>query len=258
MARDKNQKDILENFKRSGGIHLISIWTDLITSQKSIDLANQYDFIYATVWIHPTDVLQSKKSLEEDLSHLEDFIKTNRDKIVWIWETGLDYHWVSKDPEILIQEKEKQENYFIAHIELAKKYNLPIIIHNRDSWEDILKILEKTQCKNFIIHCFSEDLDFANRCFNISSDAKMSFSGIVTFKNAKLIAETAANIPLRNILIETDSPFLTPVPYRWKQENEPAFTHYVLEKIIELRSETSEEITQQILSNSIDIYNLPK
>jgi TatD DNase family protein len=97
---------------------------------------------------------------------------------------------------------------------LAKKYNLPIIIHNRNSGDDILKILEKTQCKNFIIHCFSEDLVFANRCFSISPEAKMSFSGIVTFKNAKSIAETAASIPLKNILIETDAPFLTPAPYR--------------------------------------------
>ena len=256
MALEKNTKDILENFKRSGGKHLVSIWTDLNTSEQSIDLANEYDFISATVWIHPTDVLKSKKSLEENLLILEEFIQNNKNLIVWIWETGLDYHWLSEDPIILQQEKEKQENYFIAHIELAKKYDFPIIIHNRNSWDDILRILEKTECKNFIIHCFSEDLAFANKCFEISSDAKMSFSGIVTFKNAKSIAATAANIPLESILIETDSPFLTPAPYRGKQENEPAFTQYILEEIIKLRRESPEIITQQILKNSLDIYNL--
>lgn len=258
MAREKNIKDILENFKRSGGKHLVSIWTNINTSDQSIDLAKEYNFIFASVWLHPCDVLKSENTLEKDIHILENFILENKDNIVAIWETGLDYHWTSEDPDILIQQKQKQENYFIAHIELAKKYDLPVIIHNRDSWKDILKILQKNHCLNFIIHCFSEDLDFANKCFEISPDAKISFSGIVTFKNADSIAHTAANIPLKNILIETDSPFLTPAPYRGKQENEPAFTQYVLEKIIELRDESREEITQQILKNSIDVYNLNK
>ncbi len=258
LAKNKNISEILENFKKSDWKYLVSIGTNIETSKKSLELSQKYEFIFATAWIHPSDVLDSKNTLQKDIELLEKYIIENKQNIVWIGETGLDYYWVSENPEEFAQQKKKQKQYFLAHISLAQKYNLPIIIHNRNSWEDILEVLEETKFQNFIIHCFSENLDFANRCFEISSNAMMSFSGIVTFKNAKEIAETAANIPLKNILIETDSPFLTPAPYRWKQENEPAFTQFVLEKIIELRSESPEEIEKTILENSQNIYKIKK
>lgn len=258
LSKKKQESEILKNFQEAWWKYLVSIGTNLETSKKSLELSKNYEFIFATVWIHPTDVLDSQNSLKQDIQELENLIINNWKKIVWIWETWLDYHWVSDNPEILCQQKEKQKKYFLAHIQLAEKYNLPIIIHNRNSWTDILEILQETQFQNFIIHCFSEDLDFANKCLKISPNAMMSFSGIVTFKNAQKIAETAANIPLENIIIETDSPFLTPDPYRGKQENEPAYTQFVLEKIIELRKESKEEITQTILKNSQKIYNFNK
>ena len=256
LSKEKNLQDILSNFERSDGKYLVSIWTNIITSQKSIDLANQYNYIYCTVWIHPTDVLEIENTLEENMEILENYIKNNSQKIVGIWESGLDYHWISENPEELSEQKKLQKKYFIAHINLAKKYNLPIIIHNRNSSEDILEILSENDCKNFIIHCFSENITFAQKCFDISPSAMMSFSGIVTFKNASSIAQTAANIPLENILVETDAPYLTPAPYRGKQENEPAFTQYVLEKIQELRPESPEEIEEIIYKNSLKIFNL--
>ena len=258
LAKNKNISEILENFKKSDWKYLVSIGTNIETSKKSLELSQKYEFIFATVWIHPSDVLNSKNTIQEDIDNLEKFIIENKEKIVWIWETGLDYYWVSENLEELAQQKKKQKQYFLAHIALAKKYDFPIIIHNRNSWKDILKILEETKFQNFIIHCFSENLDFAKKCFEISPNAMMSFSGIVTFKNAQEIAHTAANIPLKNILIETDSPFLTPAPYRWKQENEPAFTQFVLEKIIELRNESADEIEKTILENSQNIYKIKK
>jgi TatD DNase family protein len=97
---------------------------------------------------------------------------------------------------------------------LAKKFNLPIVIHNREAKDDILEILKQEDFKDFIFHCYSEDLDFALKLLEFSPNCKIGFSGVVTFKNAKEIQETAKNIPLKNILAETDSPFLTPVPYR--------------------------------------------
>lgn len=256
LAKEKNISDILQNFQRSGGKYLVSIWTDLKTSLKSIELAQENNFIFATVWIHPTDVLKSENTLEQDINSLEKYIIENQEYIVGIWETWLDYYWVSEDQEELAKQKKLQEQYFVAHINLAKKYNLPLIIHNRDSGKDIIKVLKENNCTTFIIHCFSEDLEFAQKCFEISPNAMMSFSGIVTFKNAKQIAHTAANISLKNILIETDAPFLTPSPYRGKQENEPAFTEYVLKKIIELREESDQEIIQTIYNNSLKIFQL--
>lgn len=256
LAKEKKLQDILSNFKRSDGKYLISIWTNINTSLTSIDLANQYDYIYCTVWIHPTDVLEIENTLEENIEILENYIKDNSKKIVWIWESGLDYHWVSDNPEKLAEQKKLQKQYFIAHINLAKKYNLPIIIHNRNSWEDILSILKENNCTNFIIHCFSENLNFAQKCFEISENAMMSFSWILTFKNVKSIVETAVNIPLKNILIETDAPYLTPVPYRWKQENEPAYTQYILDKLQEIRPESNREIKETIYKNSINIFKI--
>ncbi|MCP4522676.1 MAG: TatD family hydrolase [Candidatus Gracilibacteria bacterium] len=255
-AKEKNIDIILKNFQNAGGTHLISIGTNINTSQKSIHLASENNFIYATVGIHPCDVLETKNSLEEDMNLLENYIINHKDLVVGIGETGLDYHWVSDDPIILAQQKEKQQKYFSAQLKLAEKYNLPVIIHNRNSADDILKILEKSLFQNFIIHCFSEDISFAEKCFKISKNAKMSFSGIVTFKNASAIQQTAQVIPLKNILVETDSPYLTPVPFRGKQENEPAFTQLVLEKIIELRKESAQEIQEQIYKNSLDIFKI--
>jgi TatD DNase family protein len=258
LAKDKKLADILSNFERSDGKYLVSIWTDINTSLQSVALAINYDYIYSTVWIHPTDVLKSTHTLEQDMQILEKYIKNNPEDIVWIWETWLDYYWVSEDPLELSKQKRLQEEYFIAHINLAKKHNLPVIIHNRNSWEDILRILKENNCTNFIIHCFSENLEFAQKCFEISPDAMMSFSWIVTFKNASDIAQTAANIPLKNILIETDAPFLTPVPYRWKQENEPSYTQYILEKLIELRTEPAKQVEEIILENSHRVFKLRK
>jgi TatD DNase family protein len=106
------------------------------------------------------------------------------------------------------------------------------------------------------MHCFSENLDFANRCLSFSPSAKISFSWIVSFNSAKDIQETAKNIPLKNILAETDSPYLTPVPKRWKEENEPSFTKYVIDKIVDLRDEKEEVVREQIFINSLEVFGL--
>jgi len=112
------------------------------------------------------------------------------------------------------EKKELQKLFFKAQIFLAKTYDLPLIIHNRDAKKDVLKVLKEENCKNFIMHCFAEDLDFATACIEFAPDCMISFSGIVTFKNALDIQAAAKNIPLGNIIIETDSPYLTPDPYR--------------------------------------------
>lgn len=254
MAKKKNMDDIFQNFQRSDNNYLVSIWTDLKTSKTSIDVAKSYKNTFATIWIHPTDAQKLWENFSDIMKSLESMYLENQDIVVGIWETWFDFYWISK--ENFDYERQVQEKFFRAHIQLAKKYNLPVIIHNRDSADEILEVLKDENYWNFIIHCFSENLEFANKCFKISKNAMMSFSWIATFKNAPEIQKTAQNIPLENILIETDAPFLTPAPYRWKQENEPAYTQYVLEKIIELRKESQEEIIQTIYNNSLEIFNL--
>ena len=272
LIKSKSEDEIIKNFTAAGGAFFVSIWIDLETSKTSLELVKRYDFGKTSIWIHPCDVYDF--DLKTSIQKLETLYLENKDKVVAIWETWLDYYWMVKDAEkvtVNIQDKDKKEQlekkyiwekkalqklFFEAQIMLAKTYNLPLIIHNRDAKEDTIKILKKHNYKNFIMHCFAEDLAFANACIDFAPDCMISFSGIVTFKNAKAIQETAKNIPLKNILIETDSPYLTPDPYRGKQENEPAFTAYVLKKIQELRNEVPDVIESQIFENSKKVFKI--
>ena len=264
LAKNKNKIQIINNFLEENPEGFLNIiWTDLEKSKDVVELSKTNSRTFCSIWIHPCDIYGL--DLEESIINLETLIikeKSNiihspsgtpfekgRWKIIAIWECGLDYYWL-KD------KKEEQKKFFIAQIELAKKYNLPLIIHNRESKEDILEILEETNFKNFIFHCYSENLDYAKKLLDFAPNSKISFSWIVTFKNALEIQETAKNIPLKNILVETDSPYLTPTPFRWKEENEPSFSKYVLEKIIELREEKPETIKKQIFENSLEIFKI--
>lgn len=272
LIKTKSEDEVITNFTVAGWAFFISIWVDIKTSKQSLELANRYDFAKTTVWVHPCDVYDL--DLTKSINNLEKLYLENKNKVVAIWETGLDYYWMKKDAEKLtenIQDEEKkdqlkqkhiqekkdiQKAFFIAQIALAKNYHLPLIIHNREAKEDVLEILKQENYQNFIMHCFAEDLDFANKCIDFAPDCMISFSGIVTFKNAKAIQETAKNIPLKNIIIETDSPYLTPTPYRGKEENELSFTQHVLKKIQDLREESPESIENQIFENSKKIFKI--
>ena len=287
LSKQKSQEEIIYNFSKSWDF-LNSIWVDIETSKKSIALAKKYDFVHATIWIHPCDILEENDwkhtllDLDKTLTQLEELYLENKQYIVWFGEMGFDFHWLEsmsqnflktqiwEDKYDKIEEgakneilskishniKSYQELFFKAQIKLSHKYNLPIIIHNRDSKDDVFRVLQEENCTNFIFHCYSEDFDYAQKIIDFAPDCKISFSWIVTFSSAKEIQKTATNIPLKNILVETDAPYLTPTPLRGKEENEPLFTKYVLEKIIELREETWEEIEKQIFENSIEIFNI--
>ena len=257
LQKNKKVREVFKNFKESGSF-LNSIWVDIETSVKSIELSEQNAFVYASIWIHPCYVLKYKDSLDESIEKLESLYLKNKKNIIAVWECWLDYHWlenISDESSIGIEEiRALQKEFFKAQINLAKKLWLPLIIHNRNSKDDVFEILKENQFKNFIFHCYSEDLDYAIKLIDFAPSCKISFSWIITFKNAFHIQETSKSIPLENIIAETDSPYLTPVPFRWKQENEPEFTKYVIEKIVELRSEGCEQIKKQIFENSLSIF----
>ncbi len=252
LAKQKKEIEILDEIKNSKSFFINNVWTNIETSKHCIEVANIYDFCFASVWIHPCDIW-IYNSIDESINEIEKLLSNK--KIVAIWECWLDYYRIDK--ENIILEKEKQKQFFIAQINLAKKYNLPLAIHNRDASNDVFEILRKTNFKNFIMHCFSENLEYAKKLIDFSPNCMISFSWIVTFNSAKEIQETASRIPLKNILIETDSPYLAPVPYRW-QENYPQYTKNVLDKIISLRLETSEEIEKWIWDNSLKFFDTKK
>jgi TatD DNase family protein len=150
---------------------------------------------------------------------------------------------------------ENQKNWWRIQFELAEKYNLPLIIHTRDARDMTLEFMKNEGIGRAVMHCFSEDLEFAEELLDFSDEIYFSFSGIVTYKNAPKIQEVAKNIPLDRILVETDAPFLAPQPVRGGI-NEPAHTRYNLEKIAELRGVRVEEIEDVIYENSLRFYGL--
>lgn len=256
---------VIKNFFQNWWTKMTIIWTDLETSKKAIDLAKNNENIYATIWFHPCDV--ENLDLEKSIFELEKIYLENNEKIVAIWEIWLDYYRIDWDSEkfdweekqnYISKRKKEQKLFFEKQIDLAKKLDLPIVIHNRESKDDIFEILKQKNFKNFVFHCYSEDLDFAKKLLDFSPDCKISFSGIVTFKNALEVKETAKNIPLKNILAETDSPYLTPTPFRWKEENEPIFTKFVIEELAKIREENLENFSLEIYKNSLDFFKIKR
>ncbi len=268
LAKNKDKKEIIEIFfKENKNGFLNFIWTDPEKNLEVLELSQYNEKCFCSVWIHPCDVYEL--DLEKEILRIENLILQNKQKIVAIWECWLDYYWLKPENDkqiakftneyqkkIIDLRKKLQKIFFVAQINLAKKYDLAVVIHNRESKDEIFEILKETQCKKFIFHCYSENLEYAEKLLNFAPEAMISFSWIVTFKNALDIQQTAKTIALKNILVETDSPYLTPTPFRWKAENEPAYTKYVLEKIIELRDEKSEIIEKQIFENSKKIFNI--
>lgn len=259
LNKKTTEESIIFQLKNDNISNIISIWIDLKTSKKSIELARKYNWIvYATVWIHPTDIWQYKDNLKKTIDELEKMIIENREFVKWIWECWFDFHY-TKD-EYIQKEAKLQETFFSSQILLAKKYDLPVIVHSRDSKEDTLRVLKKHNYKKFILHCYSEDLDFAYKAIYYSEECKISFSWIVTYKSAQNVQNTAANIPIDRILVETDCPFLAPQDVRWT-ENTPNNTKYNLKKVFELRqanwkNETWEQFEKQVFENSKKIFNI--
>lgn len=189
---------------------------------------------------------EAKTFSDKTLQNMETIIKSNK-KIIGIGEIGLDYYW---DKSF----KELQKEIFIKQIDFANQMNLPLNIHSREAHQDTLEILKKyNKNSTAILHCFSGSLEFAKEC--IKEGIYIALGGVVTFKNAIKAKEVAANIPIEYLLLETDDPYLAPVPFRGK-ENQPLYVKYVAEEIARLRETTTEEIAQATTMNAMKIFNV--
>ena len=202
-------------------------------------LSKSYPNIYCSVGVHPTETNCKDPSIEE----LLEYAKSNR--VIAIGETGLDYFHVRKD------EADWQRDRFRRHIAASNQSGKPMIIHMRDSKEDTIEILSREKADKGVMHCFAEDLETAEAAIDLGF--YISFSGILTFKSAQDLREVAKQIPTERILIETDSPYLTPVPYRGKP-NSPAYTYYVAEKLAEIRNTTIGEIAKVTTQNFNQLF----
>ncbi len=248
---------IRDEMKKYSVVYSTQIWCDLETSKKAIELAHRYpETFFATVGFHPTDCQDLDFDASEDLRwEFIHIIEKNSQRIVAIGECGFDFFHMSKDDQIRETQLENQKKWWKWQIELGKKYNLPLIIHTRDARDQTIKFIIENDLKKYILHCFSEDIDMVEELSKQSDDFMVSFSGIVTYKNAQKVQETAAKIPLEKILIETDSPFLAPQVVRG-QENNPANVRFVFDKICELRDEDSQSIEDTIFENSCRVYGI--
>jgi TatD DNase family protein len=240
---DKDRDAVIERAQKDGIVHMISIGIDVKSSESALALARQYPFISATVGCHPHD---ADGCCAEDLKTLSR-MAAEPEVVAW-GEIGLDYYRN-------YAKKENQQNIFKIQLELAQAAKLPVIIHDRDAHEEVYAVLEKMGKgeRKGIIHCFSGDRDLAEAF--IALGYYISIPGTVTYKKAVQIKEVAAKIPLDRMLVETDSPFLAPVPRRGKR-NEPAFINHTAREIAKLRDIPFETVAEQTTRNAGTLFGL--
>lgn len=211
---------------------------------KIFELVNKYNNLYGLLGVHPSEAKDWDDSI---IDKIKEYSKSN--KIVGIGEIGLDYYWDKSFNEI-------QENVFIKQIKLANELDLPISVHDREAHKDTFEILkEYNHGSDIVMHCFSGSVEFGREC--VKQGWYLALGGVVTFKNAVKMKEIAIDVPLERLLIETDAPYLTPVPFRGK-ENQPANVRLVAEEIAKLRGVTYEEIANITTNNANKIFKLEK
>ena len=235
----EDYENLDEIIKNMNGIMIASGCSDK-TNKEVLELVNKYPNVYGTLGIHPEEI---NNITEESFKTIENNI--NNPKIVAIGEIGLDYYWVKDN-------NEEQIKLFKKQLDLATKYNKPVVIHTRDSVQDAYDILKEYKLKG-TIHCFSSSLEMAREFIKIGY--KIGIGGVVTFKNSMKLQDIVKNIDLKDILLETDSPYLTPEPYRGKRNN-PSMVYYVAKKISEIKNIDIDEVINITGENAIREFDL--
>ncbi|MBI0098352.1 MULTISPECIES: TatD family hydrolase [Snodgrassella] len=230
---------ILDNMVQADIGQAIAISVDRTSAAEVLALAEQHTNLFASVGVHPEDQNSVEMSVDELVAAAQ------HPKVVGIGETGLDYHWCSGDLAW-------QHQRFSTHIQASNQTGLPLIIHTREAASDTLRLLHENQAQQGVIHCFTEDTAFAKAVLDLGF--YISFSGIVTFKNAIQIQEACRYVPLDRILVETDAPYLAPVPKRGKQ-NEPAYVRYTAEFVAQLRGDSITSIEEATTANTYRLFN---
>lgn len=220
--------------------NIVVVGYDLETSKLALQIAHEYPFIYAAVGIGPNDCLDTT---DEEINQVEELLQDHR--VVALGEIGLDYYWDTVP-------RDKQKDIFLKQIEIAKKYNKPIVIHSRDAYEDTYTIL-KEAAHYGIMHCYSGSAEMAKRFIKIGF--MISLAGPVTFKNARVPKEVAKAIGIDYLLIETDCPYLTPHPFRGKL-NEPANVVYIAQEIAKLKSMEIEDVARITAFNAKKVFGI--
>ena len=238
----RNAGEVVEEAGDKGVTKMITIGIDLESSKIALEFASRFEGVYAAIGFHPHE---SKFLDEENLKELERLAK--KDKMVAIGEIGLDYYWKHSNLACQIEAFRKQIN-------LAVKLNLPLIIHDREAHQDTMKILvEEAKGLKIVLHCFSGDLGMAKVC--IERGYYLGIGGVVTFNNAQKLRTIVEEVSLENLVLETDSPYLAPHPFRGKP-NEPKYIPLIAERIAELKGVSVKEVAERTSANSKEIFGI--
>lgn len=241
---DADRDAVIQSLSSFGVGLVTNIGANIKTSFQAVELANRYDFIYATVGIHPGDV---EGITEADMETLRRLALDNP-KVRAIGEIGLDYHYDDADPKL-------QQFWLRRQLELAKELKLPVVIHDRDSKGECIKILKEMGIQNGVMHCFSGSAETAKEL--VKMGFMVSFTGVLTFKNARRAVEACTAVPLERLMIETDCPYMAPEPHRGER-NFSGYVKYVAEKMAEIKGVSFEELERITTENAIRFYQIEK
>ncbi len=243
----ENVEEVILRAKKSGINAFLVVGWNLESSKKAIEIAETYNGVYAAVGIHPENYEEEN---EESLAKLEKLAKSSN-KVIAIGEIGLDYHWKNDE-----ETKKNQKRWFIKQIELANKLSLPISIHARDASQDIYEIIKDNRIENgFVLHCYSGSVEIMKEFEKLG--AYFGFDGPITYKNSIVPKRCVASCRSDRLLIETDSPYLPPVPYRGKK-NEPAYIKEIFDQVVSLRKTNNEELSDCLNENFERLFGVKR
>ncbi|NLV90884.1 MAG: TatD family hydrolase [Firmicutes bacterium] len=239
---DADRDQVLQRAWQAGVAFVVNVGADAASSQAAVRLAQQEARVYAAVGVHPHDASSYSPQVEALLRRL-----AGEQKVVAIGEIGLDYYYDNSP-------RDRQREVFVEQIELALELDLPIVIHSRDAQQDTLEILRRYAGRaRGLMHCFSGSYETAKVCLDLGY--YLAFGGSITFKNARRLAEIVKQVPLERMLLETDCPYLTPVPHRGKR-NEPCYVTFVAEKVAELKGIDVAEVASVTTQNAKDVFGI--
>lgn len=245
---NEDRENVIKETYESGVTKFVCAGYDIESSKLGLEIANEYDYIYTICGVSPNDVPENADEIDNILDKLENIIKSDKNnKIVAIGEIGLDYYWNKENKEI-------QKELFIKQIELANKYNLPIVIHTREAVDNTLRILRENKVNNTgVFHCCPLNRELVKQGLELGF--YISFAGPVTFKNSKNAEEIVNMVPMNRILIETDSPYLAPEPKRGSR-NDCRNVKYIAEKIASFRNISVKEVANDTYKNAMNVFKI--
>lgn len=240
---NEDREELLASLPGQGVSLIVNPGCDIPTSQKAVELAEQFPFVYAAVGFHPEELENAQLSDLEEIRRL-----AAHEKVVAIGEIGLDYYWVKDEDG-----RKKEQEFFRAQLALAEELNLPVIVHDREAHGDTLAIVKEFPHVRGVFHCYSGSVEMAQEL--VKMGWMISFTGVLTYHNARKSVEVAEAVPMEHLMIETDSPYMAPVPHRGKRNHSVLVLH-VCEKLAEIKGLTVEECAKLTLQNGCRFFGI--